>query len=625
MPPDRRQFLRLAAGASAGSIFLAACNDAVVQSTPAASGGSSTAQGAGGTSSSGGSTTVSNPTPAVNPAIASLQTYLQQHASTTFGMPATASSIPSITWAGLLSASSTVATSLPSGTIVPTSSPLINGPLRNQYTASLSGSPTISGFPCLAVDRAYTCKGQARTVGSPTVLRFMTDAPVLELAGVVGDGSPQGVVTTLIVNDQLVPPKVLATGRPNAGGWDIGAIRVDFGSRAIRDIWVQTDMYLAYLKIDQHDTLFPADDQSEPQISVIGDSYLQRQSANFGGGAIALEIGARLGIRKVAIDGIGGTGYWNSGGNVGNLNDRLPADVVDDSNIYLVMAGLNDYGDYTNPPPQIVWPTAATFEQAVTGYLQNLRAALPNAVIVVTAPFCPVPPMSDSSYVANSATNTSGFGDFLYMAQLHKNAVSQITAPWVYIDVLMGGGWLNSSGASGDITNLQWFTGGTPAPGTTATLKPGNTNGGGGGGFGGIASIPVLAGGQYLQAPDITANGGAGSGLLLASSINSAGALTSINIVSPGSGYADGSGLPTISIDATYQVSAATLASPVLMVGINPNGAYPLPAFAPAGMTADLNNIYVMLLTDLVHPSPDGVEYLSTRLAQNIFQAVMAL
>jgi hypothetical protein len=244
---------------------------------------------------------------------------------------------------------------------------------------------------------------------------------------------------------------------------------------------------------------------------------------------------------------------------------------------------------------------------------------------VVTAPFCPVPPMSDSSYVANPGTNTSGLGDFLYMAQLHKQAVQQIAAPWVYIDVLMGGGWLNSSGASGDVTNLQWFTGGTPGPGTTPTNKPGNTGGGGGGGFGGIASIPVVSGGHYTQAPDIAASGGTGSGLLLASSIDGTGAITTINIVSPGNGYSSGAGLPTISIDSTFQTVPAQLGNPVVMVGTNPNGAYPLPSFAPPGSSGDLNNIYVMLMPDLIHPSPVGVNYLSRRLAQNIFEAVMAL
>jgi len=39
----------------------------------------------------------------------------------------------------------------------------------------------------------------------------------------------------------------------------------------------------------------------------------------------------------------------------------------------------------------------------------------------------------------------------------------------------------------------------------------------------------------------------------------------------------------------------------------------------------DLNNIYRMLNTDKTHPSPVGIEYLSTRLALSIFEGVMAL
>jgi hypothetical protein len=33
----------------------------------------------------------------------------------------------------------------------------------------------------------------------------------------------------------------------------------------------------------------------------------------------------------------------------------------------------------------------------------------------------------------------------------------------------------------------------------------------------------------------------------------------------------------------------------------------------------------MMLRTDLTHPSPVGVSYLSSRLAQNIYEGVMAL
>src|SRR5262249_42165660 len=152
--------------------------------------------------------------------------------------------------------------------------------------------------------------------------------------------------------------------------------------------------------------------------------------------------------------GIGGTGYWNSGSDLGNLGDRLAAHAADRSTIYLIVAGLNDYGDTTSNG--LEWPTRETYEQAVRGYLQGLRAAQPDALIVVTAPFCPVPSMSDATYVAHPPTNTSGEGDFLYRAHLFKEAIKAVAAPWVYVDVLMGTGWLNSSGASGDVTNLQW-------------------------------------------------------------------------------------------------------------------------------------------------------------------------
>jgi hypothetical protein len=104
----------------------------------------------------------------------------------------------------------------------------------------------------------------------------MTDAAVIELAGVVADGAPTGVCQTLIVDGQIVPPTALATELVTGAGWIAGAIRIDFGSQAIRDIWVQTGLYVACVKIGQYDTMFPVDDQAEPQVTVIGGSYLQR-------------------------------------------------------------------------------------------------------------------------------------------------------------------------------------------------------------------------------------------------------------------------------------------------------------------------------------------------------------
>jgi len=556
--------------------------------------------------------------------MAALQAFLQANASPTFDLPAAATAVPTISWVGVVSEGQTAPTTLPNGIVMATSSAMLGGPVRNEYTASLPGSPTVNGYPCLAINRPYTCKGIARSTSSPTVLRFKTDAPVVEVCGVAADGTPFGAIQSLIVDGQLVPSKALSCSSGVGGGWAAGTVAINFGTRAVRDIWLQTGLNVAYIKVGAADTVLSVGDQPDPQLTVVGDSYLQTESHTFSGGAIALEIGARLGIRKVAIDSIGGTGYENSGGDLGNLGDRLPGHSADNSTVYLVMAGLNDYGDVTGTPSEVVWGTGAAYESAVLNYLQGLRTAQPNALIVVTAPFCPIPPMSDSTYVANPATNTSGLGDFLYKAQVQKSSLQQIAGPWVYIDVLMGTGWLNSSGASGDVTNLQWFTGGTPGPGTTATNKPGNTLGGGGGGYGGILSIPIIDGGRYLQAPDVLVSGGSGAGVLAAAAVDSNGAVTAITPFSEGSGYTSGPGLPAFSLDPTFQVVPATLSTPTLIVGVNPNGEYPLPSFAPPGAT-DLNNIYMMLRTDLTHPSPVGVSYLSSRLAQNIYEGVMAL
>ena len=474
--------------------------------------------------------------------------------------------------------------------------------------------------------RNWVCKGVAKEVKTNMTLRFKTDARVVEIAGVGISYPGYSALFTLMVDGRLVPSKALGSVIRNAsGGWAVHAIRVDFGYRAVRDIWVQTDTYVAYVKIDAGDSMLPAGIVGEPQLTVIGDSYLQARSAPFPSGGLATELGARLGIRNVAVDTVGGTGYTNSGNDMGNLNDRLPSHAADNSQIYVVTAGLNDYGDLRPNPARVDWQTTQAYEQSVTGYLAALRNACPTALIVVTAPFCPVPPMSDSSYVANYGVNQSGLGDFLYKAQLHKRAVLQIAGPWVYIDVLMGGGWLNSSGATGDVTGLQWLTGGTPAPGTSATFRPGNTLGGAGGAFGGIASVPVISPGLYLQAPEVRAVGGSGAGLQMAAQLDSSGRLVAIQVLSPGIGYSAGpGGLPAVVVDHAYEVSPAQAGVPVLIAPVNPNGQYPLPSFSSAD-PALLNNAPEMLMPDRTHPSPRGVSYITTRLASNIFDAVMAM
>jgi lysophospholipase L1-like esterase len=562
------------------------------------------------------------PAPPGNTAMAALRAYLFSHATLDFSLPQKSIDVPTVAWAGALSAQ-TPASSIPSGTIVPITSPLIGRDLPTLVSGPLPGYPTINGLPCMGILRAYTCKGNEKVVDSIQWFRIRTDATILELAGVVPDGNHS--VQTLFIDGCRVQPNVLSSCRSGSrGGWNFGSIRIAFNTKRMRDIWIQTYMAAAYFCIENNASVESVSDSKNPQITVVGDSYLQQRSSSFGNdGALALEISVRLGLFRVSTDAIGGTGYWNSGGDVGNLNDRLPGHSTDNSDIYLVMAGLNDYADVTSSG--LVWPTSSQFQHAVAGYLQGLRSAQPNALIAVTAPFCPIPPMSDASYIANSATNSSWLGDALYKASVIKTSIQKIPGPWVYIDVLMGTGWLNSSGATGDVTNLQWFTGGTPGAGTTATYKPGNTAGGGGGGFGGIDSVPVISGGSYSQAPEVIAVGGTGSGLLLSSSIDINGALTSINVVVPGAGYT-AAGLPEIRIDQTFEQRPAVLGTPSLLIGTNPDGQYPLLSSAPPGVSAaQLNNIYTYLGTDQVHPSPPGIEYLAGRLSRNLYEAVAAL
>jgi hypothetical protein len=561
-----------------------------------------------------------------DPTVASLQQYLSVNAFRYLALPPTADEIPTIGISGPLSNSPVPATTLPGGMIYPISHPLIGGPIRQYLKASLAGSPVVNGYPCLALTRNWVCKGVAKEVKTNMTLRFKTDARVVEIAGVGISYPGYSALFTLMVDGRLVPSKALGSVIRNAsGGWAVHAARVDFGYRAVRDIWVQTDSYVAYVKIDAGDSMLPVGVVGEPQLTVIGDSYLQARSAPFPSGGLATELGARLGIRNVAVDAIGGTGYTNSGNDMGNLNDRLPSHAADNSQIYVVTAGLNDYGDLRDNPPRVDWQTTQVYEQSVTGYLAALRSACPTALIVVTAPFCPVPPMSDASYVSNYGVNQSGLGDFLYKAQLHKRAVQQISGPWVHIDVLLGGGWLNSSGATGDVTGLQWLTGGTPGAGTSPTFRPGNTLGGAGGAFGGIASVPVVSAGLYSQAPEVRAVGGSGTGLEIASQLDSAGHLAAITVLSPGMGYSAGpGGLPAIVVDHAYELSPAQAGVPVLITPVNPNGQYPLPSFSSAD-PALLNNAPEMLMPDRTHPSPRGVSYITTRLAQSIFDAVMAM
>ena len=72
---------------------------------------------------------------------------------------------------------------------------------------------------------------------------------------------------------------------------------------------------------------------------------------------------------------------------------------------------------------------------------------------------------------------------------------------------------------------------------------------------GALNTIPVTGGGNYSQAPAIHITGGAGTGATAQAIMNGT-AISSILVTNPGRGYTSA---PTVTVDTTYQTSAATL------------------------------------------------------------------
>src|SRR5215470_9432721 len=118
MKTSRRQFLELS-GASAGAAALAGSAPDVAFAASA------------------------------DPRVASLQQYFAANAQRYLALPPVADEIPRVSVVGPLSPPST----LPAGVIYPLSDPLIAGPTRQHWRASLPGNPLLNGFPCLAITR----------------------------------------------------------------------------------------------------------------------------------------------------------------------------------------------------------------------------------------------------------------------------------------------------------------------------------------------------------------------------------------------------------------------------------------------------------------------------------------
>lgn len=264
---------------------------------------------------------------------------------------------------------------------------------------------------------------------------------------------------TLIADGQYAAPQFITT---TITGGVVGAplasvnayVSFDFGSQATRHIslYATDSQGPCALAIGPQDTIVPWDRSAEPSFSVMSDSYGQSVSQNWGSSGPYWEAAALLGLPHIDHNAIGGTGYAPNNTNSDTRNPgndfvaRLATSTPFGSDLFLTAGSLNDDNSIAAPPLYATGAQAlAAFDNAVSEYFNNLRAALPNAVLAALGPWAPVQSIPTSP-VAESKLLTI------------KAALEAVGGPWVMLDNL-NGGWTNSSGASGNGAEGPWQTG----------------------------------------------------------------------------------------------------------------------------------------------------------------------
>ncbi len=272
---------------------------------------------------------------------------------------------------------------------------------------------------------------------------------------------------TLVVDGQYVAPRLIRTSM--AGGIS-GALlsvqdcltRFDFGSAAARHVslYGRSSRGPCSIVIAPGDSLQAWDRSAEPSMAVMADSYGGGSARNWGAGPF-WEAAALLGIPHLDVDALGGTGYSRHNANADTRNPgntfraRLPSSVDIQPDLFITAGGINDNNAF---PMAGLYATGAdalaAFNEGVAGYYTDLRAALPDSVLVSLGPWAPN--TSNATYVMAQP-----------MAVTIKAALQAVGGPWVFLDNL-NGGWVNSSGASAPASGAwQTGTGNTSAPNGT--------------------------------------------------------------------------------------------------------------------------------------------------------------
>jgi lysophospholipase L1-like esterase len=211
---------------------------------------------------------------------------------------------------------------------------------------------------------------------APFNVDFLFDGTYLEIRGKGAGGKAR-----VRVDGQLI--SATPTTFTNDGSTYL--LPLTFGARAVRRITVEADSSFAFggVRTNATDTIVPAPVAS-PRCIVLGDSFTDGTGATAQPTNWVRRFAEAMGWADTWASGLGGTGYLNpgSGGRV-KFRDRVAADVIAYSpDVVIVAGGLNEVsgiGAATYTASQLQTEAAALFTQ--------IKAGLPNALLVVVSPF----------------------------------------------------------------------------------------------------------------------------------------------------------------------------------------------------------------------------------------------
>ncbi len=324
--------------------------------------------------------------------------------------------------------------------------PQVWGHRRDLWTAR--GGAVIASRVVHPVQRQHP----AETQGSDGVcgLHFEFDGSAFEVlvAGI-------GANFTLLIDGQYAASRVIRTTlSPNDPGASFVTntfVRFDLGTRAPRRIslYALSTQGPCAIATGPNDSLQPWDRSGEASFATMADSYGGGSGPKWIGGPF-WEAAALLGMPHPDLDHIGGTGYARNGGSdharlAGNaFLARLATNVNARPDLFLTAGGINDNNSVAMFPYASAADARAGFVAEVNAYYTELRARLPDSILVAVGPWTPRQSIPTDP-IALSKSETI------------KAALQAVGGLWVFLDNLHGG-WVTSAGASAP-ADSPWQTG----------------------------------------------------------------------------------------------------------------------------------------------------------------------